>query len=101
VGERGMRLSGGERQRISLARAFLKNAPILILDEPTSSVDKKTESGIMDAMGRLMKNRTAIMITHRLSMLRNCDQLLRIEDGRLVDKAANTSEIMKDALSIV
>jgi len=101
VGERGMRLSGGERQRISLARAFLKNAPILILDEPTSSVDKKTESGIMDAMDRLMKNRTAIMITHRLSMLRNCDQLLRIEDGRLVYKTANASEIMKDALSIV
>jgi len=101
VGERGMRLSGGERQRISLARAFLKNAPILILDEPTSSVDKKTESGIMDAMDRLMKNRTAIMITHRLSMLRNCDELLRIDDGRLVDNSANASKIMKDASSIV
>ncbi|HKO24754.1 MAG TPA: ABC transporter ATP-binding protein, partial [Chloroflexota bacterium] len=65
VGERGMRLSGGERQRISLARAFLKDAPILILDEPTSSVDMKTEAAIMEAMERLMQGRTTVMIAHR------------------------------------
>jgi len=86
VGERGLRLSGGQRQRIALARAFLKDAPILILDEPTSSVDVKTEAKIMEAMDRLMKNRTTFMIAHRLSTLRNCDALLVIEDGRLVEE---------------
>jgi ATP-binding cassette subfamily B protein len=84
VGERGMRLSGGERQRISLARAFLKDAPILILDEPTSSVDVKTETGIMDAMQKLMKNRTTFMIAHRLSTLEGCDARLELEHGRLI-----------------
>src|SRR5437660_10189362 len=85
VGEPGMRLSGGERQRISLARAFLKDASILILDEPTSSVDTKTEAAIMEAMERLMRGRTSFMISHRLSTLKNCDVLLVIEHGRLVD----------------
>jgi ATP-binding cassette subfamily B protein len=84
VGERGMRLSGGERQRISLARAFLKDAPVLILDEPTSSVDVKTEAAIMEAMERLMQGRTAFMIAHRLSTLAHCDAQLEIERGRLV-----------------
>jgi ATP-binding cassette subfamily B protein len=83
VGERGMRLSGGERQRISLARAFLKDAPILILDEPTSSVDVNTEATIMDAMERLMERRTTIMIAHRLSTLANCDVRLEIRNGRV------------------
>jgi ATP-binding cassette, subfamily B, bacterial len=85
VGERGMRLSGGERQRISLARAFLKDAPILILDEPTSSVDVKTEALIMEAMTRLMHERTTFMIAHRLSTLANCDVRLQIEGGRVID----------------
>jgi len=84
VGERGMSLSGGERQRIALARAFLKDAPILILDEPTSSVDTKTEAAIMEAMERLMCGRTTLMITHRLGTLANCDAQLEIEDGRVV-----------------
>lgn len=83
VGERGMSLSGGERQRVSLARAFLKDAPILILDEPTSSVDLKTEATIIDAMERLMRGRTTFMIAHRLSTLHGCDTRLRIERGRL------------------
>ena len=83
VGERGMRLSGGERQRISLARAFLKDAPILILDEPTSSVDVTTEAIIMDAMNRLMAGRTSFMIAHRLSTLDACDMRLEVEHGRL------------------
>ncbi|MBM2811989.1 MAG: Xenobiotic-transporting ATPase, partial [Chloroflexi bacterium] len=87
VGERGMRLSGGERQRISLARAFLKDAPILILDEPTSSVDMKTEGAIMEAMERLMHDRTTIMIAHRLSTLANCDMRIEIEDGRVREGA--------------
>ena len=84
VGERGMRLSGGERQRISLARAFLKDAPILMLDEPTSAVDVKTERSIMETMGRLMEGRTSLMITHRPGTLTGCDLLLRIVDGRVV-----------------
>jgi len=83
VGERGMALSGGERQRISLARAFLKDAPILILDEPTSSVDVKTEAAIMEAMEHLMQGRTAFMIAHRLGTLANCDVRLEVEDGRI------------------
>jgi ATP-binding cassette subfamily B protein len=93
VGERGMRLSGGERQRISLARAFLKDAPILILDEPTSSVDTKTEAVIMEAMTRLMRGRTTFMIAHRLSTLEQCDLGLQIEDGRLVDMVMVATEI--------
>jgi ATP-binding cassette, subfamily B, bacterial len=86
VGERGMRLSGGERQRISLARAFLKDAPILILDEPTSSVDLGTEASIMQAMQRLMSGRTTIMIAHRLSTLEGCPLRLQLESGRVVDR---------------
>jgi len=85
VGERGMRLSGGERQRISLARAFLKDAPILMLDEPTSAVDVKTEKSIMEAMRRLMEGRTSLMITHRPGTLAGCDLLLRIVDGRVAE----------------
>jgi ATP-binding cassette subfamily B protein len=84
VGERGLKLSGGERQRISIARAFLKDAPLLILDEPTSSVDTKTESSIVQAMTRLMQGRTTFIITHRASALQPCDRILRIEHGRVV-----------------
>ena len=84
VGERGMSLSGGERQRISLARAFLKDAPILILDEPTSSVDTATERQIMEAMERLMVGRTTFMIAHRLSTLEKCDLRVELIDGQLV-----------------
>ena len=90
VGERGMKLSGGERQRISLARAFLKNAPILILDEPTSSLDVHTETAILDTIQELMKDRTTLMIAHRPSTLRNCNMILMLEDGRV---ARMTSEV--------
>jgi len=82
VGERGMSLSGGERQRISLARAFLKDALTLILDEPTSAVDPDTESAIMEAMERLMRGRTTFIITHRQSLLIGCHLVLLIQDGR-------------------
>lgn len=80
VGERGMALSGGERQRIGLARAFLRDAPILILDEPTSSVDLDTEAGIMEAVERLMAGRTTFIIAHRLNTLDACDLVLRVEN---------------------
>jgi len=99
VGERGMRLSGGERQRIALARAFLKDAPLLIMDEPTSSVDMKTEAGIMEAMERLMHGRTSFMIAHRLSTLENCDLLLVLDDGRLVDVTLDVLAAVEYALT--
>jgi ATP-binding cassette subfamily B protein len=84
VGERGMRLSGGERQRISLARAFLRDAPILILDEPTSSVDLGTEAEILRALDDLMRGRTTLMIAHRLDTLAHCDSRIELVDGRVV-----------------
>ena len=84
VGERGMRFSGGERQRLSVARAFLKDAPILILDEPTSSIDAKTEAALLETMERLVRGRTTFIITHRLSALKHCDMIVTIEKGRLV-----------------
>jgi len=84
VGERGMLLSGGERQRISLARAFLRDAPILVLDEPTSAVDVRSEALIMDALERLMLGRTTLIVAHRLSTLENCDLRLELDHGRLI-----------------
>jgi ATP-binding cassette subfamily B protein len=84
VGERGLRLSGGERQRVSLARAFLKDAPILILDEPTSAIDVGTESAIVETLEHLLKGRTTFVITHRQTLLTACDVVLRIQDGTIV-----------------
>ncbi len=91
VGERGMMLSGGQRQRIALARAFLKDAPILILDEPTSSVDLKTEAAIIEAMERLMAGRTTFIVAHRLDTLRHCDVIYAVQDGRLVPTTIESS----------
>jgi ATP-binding cassette subfamily B protein len=84
VGERGTRLSGGERQRIALARAFLRDAPILILDEPTSALDTGTEALVMEALERLMHGRTTFMIAHRLTTLANCDVRIELVDGTVV-----------------
>jgi ATP-binding cassette subfamily B protein len=92
VGERGMTLSGGERQRIGLARAFLRDAPILILDEPTSSVDMRTEAAIMEAVERLMEGRTTFIIAHRLNTLVSCDQMLRAENGRVTVETPDDAE---------
>ncbi|MGH9514815.1 MAG: ABC transporter ATP-binding protein [Terriglobales bacterium] len=92
VGERGSRLSGGERQRISLARAFLRDSPILILDEPTSSVDVHTEAAIMEATERLMAGRTTFMIAHRLNTLKSCDIILVLDQGRLIEVKKCTAE---------
>jgi ATP-binding cassette subfamily B protein len=93
VGERGCRLSGGERQRISIARAFLRDSPILILDEPTSSVDVATEAAIMDATESLMSGRTTFLIAHRLSTLKNCDVILRLCDGELIRLREEVAEL--------
>jgi ATP-binding cassette subfamily B protein/subfamily B ATP-binding cassette protein MsbA len=85
LGERGATLSGGERQRLSIARALLKNAPILILDEPTSAVDALTERLLLEALGRLMKRRTTFLIAHRLSTVRGADRILVLRDGAVVE----------------
>jgi len=89
VGDRGMKLSGGERQRIALARAYLRNAPLLILDEPTSAVDLHTESLICEALERLTEGRTTFLITHRPSLLRLCDAVWDVEEGRVTPREAN------------
>jgi ABC-type multidrug transport system fused ATPase/permease subunit len=96
VGERGMKLSGGERQRISLARAFLKNAPILILDEPTSSLDVHTEAAILETIQELMKGKTTLMIAHRPSTLRNCNMILVIEEGRMTRMTTEVDSIISE-----
>jgi ABC-type multidrug transport system fused ATPase/permease subunit len=89
VGERGARLSGGERQRVSVARAFLKNAPILILDEPTSSIDSRTEATILDALERLMVGRTTFVVAHRLSTLRSVNTILVMDHGEIVERGTH------------
>ena len=89
LGERGAKLSTGERQRISVGRAFLKNAPILILDEPTSSIDSKTEAVILDALDRLMMGRTTFIIAHRLSTIRYSDIILVMNQGRLCEQGTH------------
>ena len=93
VGERGLQLSGGQRQRISLARAFLQDSPVLILDEPTSAVDPESESAILRSMRRLMRGRTVLVITHRSSMLEDCTTLFGIENGRAVADVPSQSAI--------
>jgi ATP-binding cassette subfamily B protein len=96
-----MQLSGGQRQRIALARAFLKNAPILILDEPTSSIDIKTEREIIQVMERLSIGRTVFIIAHRLSTLKHCDLLLGIDKGRLTFIRSDASRAIADASEFV
>ena len=89
LGERGAQLSGGERQRIAVARAFIKDGPILILDEPTSSIDSKTEGVILDALEDLMEGRTSFMIAHRLSTVRDADLILVIQDGEIIEQGSH------------
>jgi ABC-type multidrug transport system fused ATPase/permease subunit len=89
LGERGSHISGGERQRICVARAFLRDAPILILDEPTSSIDSKTENVILDALDDLMEGRTSFMIAHRLSTVRHADQILVMDEGEIVERGTH------------
>ena len=85
VGERGVRLSGGQKQRIQIARAILKNAPILILDEATSSLDAKSEKEVQDALENLMKNKLVIIIAHRFSTIQNVDKIMVVNEGTIVE----------------
>lgn len=94
IGEHGIRLSGGQRQRIAIARALYKDAPLLIMDEATSSLDSHSEQHIQSAIARLIKNRTSLIIAHRLSTIENADQILVLEDGRIVERGTHT-ELLK------
>jgi len=94
VGERGLKLSGGQRQRIAIARAFLKNSPILILDEATSSLDSESEHAIQESLEALIENKTVIAIAHRLSTLKKMDRIVIIEDGKIVEDG-NPGKLLK------
>ena len=90
VGERGVTLSGGQRQRLAIARAFLKDAPVLILDEPTSALDADNERAILDALARLMKGRTTLIIAHRLSTIRGADRIVVLHEGAVVEEGTHS-----------
>jgi ATP-binding cassette subfamily B protein/subfamily B ATP-binding cassette protein MsbA len=98
VGERGMTLSGGEKQRLAIARAFLKNAPVLILDEPTSALDARTERLLLDALARLMANRTTFIIAHRLSTIQAADRILVLTDGAIVEQGRHAELLERGGL---
>ena len=98
IGEGGATLSGGERQRISLARAFLKDVPILLLDEPTASLDADNEAMVQKALDEISKERTVIMIAHRLKTVRSADQILVLQDGKIVEKGTHNQLIGQKGL---
>ena len=94
VGERGLTLSGGQRQRIGIARAIIRNSPILILDEPTAALDTESEKIVMEALERLMKGRTVITIAHRLSTIRDADKIVVLKDGFVAEEGTH-DELLK------
>jgi ATP-binding cassette subfamily B protein len=89
IGERGVTLSGGQRQRVAIARAILREAPLLLLDEATSSLDAESETLVQEALERLMRSRTTLVIAHRLATVQSCDRILVIDHGRIVEEGTH------------
>jgi len=98
VGERGIKLSGGQKQRIAIARAFIKDAPILILDEATSALDSESEVLIQDALWKLMEGKTTVVIAHRLSTIQKMDRIIVLDDGKIVEEGSHKNLIAKNGL---
>jgi subfamily B ATP-binding cassette protein MsbA len=96
IGDRGGKLSGGERQRVTIARAVLKNPPILILDEATSSLDTESERLVQDAINKMMANRTSIVIAHRLSTIRHADEIIVLQKGKIVERGTHDGLIQQN-----
>src|SRR5262249_48540831 len=98
IGERGVTLSGGQRQRIGIARAFIRNAPILILDEPTASLDSEAEEVVLEGLDRLMKGRTVMMVTHRLNTLRRADLIIVLDNGTVAEQGTHDDLLAIDGI---
>ena len=96
VGEGGHRLSGGQRQRLAIARAILKDAPLLILDEATSAIDNETEAALQRSINKLSENRTAVIIAHRISTIRNADRIIVLENGKIIEDGSHDDLIAQN-----